>query len=401
MDWSVFLPASAGLLERCLRGEMRPDILLAQIEEMEPEVQAWVEVAPREAEFGPLSGVPFGVKDIIETAGMATEYGSPLFKGRKGSKDAAIVSLFCGLDAMLLGKTHTTAFAFYDPAPTRNPNAPGRTPGGSSSGSAAAVAAQMTAFAIGSQTQGSVIRPASFCGVCGFKPGYGVLPLDGVLPFAPTLDTLGLFTETARDMQLLWCAMGHNSSETPRLRAVIPAAGFEADEPMKQAVEDAARQLAAHGWQIETASLPEPFLKAGAAVVAINRYEGARTHEALWREHGSAVGAKLAALIESGLAMPAEEYSAALATLAAARESMEMFFEKWPIVLTPAAPGYAPLGYETTGDPRMNAPWTGIGVPALTIPMPTDGPPLGLQMTGAKGRESELLAAAVNAAGIL
>ena len=380
---------------------MRPDILLAQIEEMEPEVQAWVEVAPREADFGPLSGVPFGVKDIIETAGMATEYGSPLFKGRKGSKDAAIVSLLCGLDATLFGKTHTTAFAFYDPAPTRNPNAPGRTPGGSSSGSAAAVAAQMAAFAVGSQTQGSVIRPASFCGVCGFKPSYGALPLDGVLPFAPALDTLGLFTETARDMQLLWCAMGCNSSGAPLLRAAIPVSGFEAEEPMRNALAGAVKQLASRGWQIETAELPEPFLKAGAAVVVINRYEGARTHEAMWREHGPAVGAKLAALIESGLATPEEEYHAALATLAAARESMEMFFEKWPFVLTPAAPGPAPLGYESTGDPRMNAPWTGIGVPALTIPMPTDGPPLGLQMTAAKGKEAELLAAAVNAADAL
>jgi Asp-tRNA(Asn)/Glu-tRNA(Gln) amidotransferase A subunit family amidase len=341
------------------------------------------------------------VKDIIETAGMATEYGSPLFKGRKGTKDAAIVSLFCGLDAALFGKTHTTAFAFYDPAPTRNPNAPGRTPGGSSSGSAAAVAAQMVAFAIGSQTQGSVIRPASFCGVCGFKPTYGVLPLDGVLPFAPTLDTLGLFTETPRDMQLLWCAMGHVTNETQLLRAAIPTSGFDADEPMAQALASAAKQLSAKGWQIETVDLPEPFLKAGAAVVVINRYEGARTHEARWREHGPAVGAKLAALIEHGLATPEEEYRAALATLIAARESMEMFFEKRPLVLTPAAPGHAPLGYESTGDPRMNSPWTGIGVPALTIPMPTDGPPLGLQITAAQGRESGLLAAAVNAASIL
>jgi len=389
------------LLERCLRGEMRPDIMLAQIEELEPEVQAWVEVAPRDAGFGALSGVPFGVKDIIETEGMATEYGSPLFKGRKGSADAAIVSHFCGLDATLFGKTHTTAFAFYDAAPTRNPNAPGRTPGGSSSGSAAAVAAQMAAFAIGSQTQGSVIRPASFCGVCGFKPGYGVLPLEGVLPFAPTLDTAGLFTETARDMQLLWCAMGHAMSDPPPLRAAIPISGFDAEEPMTQALGAAATQLTSHGWQIETVDMPEPFLKAGAAVVVINRYEGARTHEAMWREHGPAVGVKLAALIEHGLATPEEEYRAALAVLAAARESMEMFFEKWPLVLTPAAPGPAPLGYESTGDPRMNAPWTGIGVPAMTVPMPCEGSPLGLQITCGKSKESALLAAAVNAASVL
>lgn len=395
------MPAESGLLERCLRGEMRPDLFLAQIEDLEPEIHAWVEVAPREAGFGPLSGVPFGVKDIIETAGMALEYGSPLYKGHKGAKDAAIVSLFCELDAVLFGKTHTTAFAFYDPAPTRNPNAPVRTPGGSSSGSAAAVAAQMAAFAIGSQTQGSVVRPASFCGVCGFKPGHGVLALEGVLPFAPSLDTLGLFTETARDMQLLWCAMGNSTREEGDLRAAIPSSGFEAEEPMAGAALSAARKLSAEGWHIETVPLPEDFLQAGAAVTVVNRYEGARTHEARWREYGPAIGAKLAALVEHGLATPESEYRAALGTLARARESMEMFFAEWPLVLTPAAPGPAPLGYESTGDPRMNAPWTGIGVPAITIPMPVEGPPLGLQFACARGGESALLHAAVNAASIL
>ena len=395
------MPASCGLLERCLRGEMRPDLFLAQIEELDHKVRAWVEVAPREVNFGPLSGVPFGVKDIIETAGMALEYGSPLFKGRRGSTDAAIVSLFCGLDANLFGKTHTTAFAYYDAAPTRNPNAPGHTPGGSSSGSAAAVAAQMAAFAIGTQTQGSVMRPASFCGICGFKPGYGVLPLGGVLPFAPTLDTAGLFTETARDMQLLWCAMGNAMSEQPELRAAIPASGFDADDSMTQTLSAAVESLIASGWHIKSAALPEPFLQAGEAVKLVTRYEGARTHESLWREHGPAVGLKLAALIEQGLTTPREEYEEALATLAAARESMEMFFDRWPFVLTPAAPGAAPLGLGSTGNPRMNAPWTGIGSPAITIPMPTSGPPLGLQITSGRGRESALLAAAVCAESIL
>lgn len=395
------MPASAGLLERCLRGEMRTDFFLAEIEERDPKVRAWVEVAPREAGFGPLSGIPFGAKDIIETAGMATEYGSPLFKGRRGTVDAAIVSLFCGLDATLLGKTHTTAFAYYDPAPTRNPNAPGHTPGGSSSGSAAAIAAGMAAFTIGSQTQGSVIRPASFCGVCGFKPGFGVLPLDGVLPFAPSLDTLGMFTETARDMQLLWCAMGHATGDSPSLRAAIPASGFEAEDSMTAALSAAVERLIAGGWHIKSAPLPEPFLQAGAAVVVVNRYEGARTHEALWREHGPAVGAKLAALIEQGLATPQEEYEAALDTLAQARDAMEMFFDRWPFVLTPGAPGAAPLGLTSTGNPRMNAPWTGIGSPAIAIPMPADGPPLGLQIACARGREAALLSAAVNAERIL
>jgi Asp-tRNA(Asn)/Glu-tRNA(Gln) amidotransferase A subunit family amidase len=391
------MPADYGTLERCLRGELRPDYFLGNIEELDRKIQAWVEVNPRVAGHGPLSGVPFGVKDIIETAGMATEYGSPLFAGRKGDSDASIVTQLCGLDATLLGKTRTTAFAYYDPAPTKNPKAPGHTPGGSSSGSAAAVAAHMAAFAVGTQTQGSVIRPASFCGVCGFKPTFATLPVEGVLPFAPSLDTVGLFTETARDMQLLWCALGNPMAEAPQLRAAIPTAGFDAEDAMARAMSDAVERLLGLGWQIRSAALPEPFLHAGEAVTVINRYEGARTHEALWRQHGEAIGVKLASLVEQGLATPQEDYYAALAALANAREAMTMFFERWPLVLTPAAPGPAPHALSSTGNPRMNAPWTGIGVPAVTIPMPCDGPPLGLQITSARGQDAALLAAAIQA----
>lgn len=389
------MPAPCGTLERCLRGELRPEYFLANIEESEAKIHAWVEVAPRPSGLGPLSGVPFGAKDIFETAGMATEYGSPLFAGRQGTADAALISRLCALDAQLLGKTHTTAFAYYDPAPTRNPKAPGRTPGGSSSGSAAAVAAHMAAFTLGTQTQGSILRPASFCGVCGFKPTFGTLPRDGALPFAPSLDTAGFFTETARDMQLLWCALGNPAAEAPPLRAIVPSSGFDAYEPMTLALAAAIERLTAAGWHIRSAELPEPFDEAPGAVNLVNRYEGARTHEALWRARGPAIGAKLAAMVEEGLAIPEEDYRGALAALARARESMEMFFERWPFVLTPAAPGRAPKGYASTGNPRMNAPWTGIGVPAIAIPIPVDGPPLGLQLTAARGRDASLIAAAV------
>ena len=187
--------APGELLERCLR----------RIAETDPGIQAWVQVAPRASSgSGPLRGVPYGAKDIIETRGMATEYGSPLLAGRQGTHDAAVIAELEALGAVLLGKTHTTAFASFDPAPTSNPWMPGHTPGGSSSGSAAAVAAGMAPFALGTQTLGSVLRPASYCGVCGFKPTFGRLAMEGVLPFAPSLDTLGLFTRTAEDMQCLW-----------------------------------------------------------------------------------------------------------------------------------------------------------------------------------------------------
>src|SRR5580704_4324452 len=175
----------------------------------EPELRAWVEVSPQEAlGSGPLDGIPFGAKDIFETRGLATEFGCPAYAGRKGQADAALVMQLRSRGAALMGKTHTTSLASFDPSPTRNPRNRSHTPGGSSSGSAAAVAAGMVPFALGSQTQGSVLRPASYCGVVGFKPTYGLLSLDGVLPFAPSLDTAGLFTQDADDMRLLWNRMG-------------------------------------------------------------------------------------------------------------------------------------------------------------------------------------------------
>src|SRR5207248_6579326 len=174
---------------------------------------------------------PFGAKDIIETKGLATEYGSPIYKGRIGTEDAAIVRELRRRGAVLMGKTHTTAFAYRTPAPTRNPRNLEHTPGGSSSGSAAAVAAGMIPIALGTQTGGSVLRPASFCGVVGFKPTYGLLPMDGVLPFAKSLDTLGLFTNSASEMLALWDATGYATGPGDAVEAVE----FAAADPMPEA----------------------------------------------------------------------------------------------------------------------------------------------------------------------
>src|SRR5271163_205503 len=196
---------------------------LERIKTQDTSVHAWVQVLPQEPTGqGKLSGIPFGVKDIIETRGLLTEYGSPIYKGRIGTEDAAIIREMRQRGGILLGKTETTAFAYRTPAPTRNPRDLERTPGGSSSGSAAAVAAGMVPLSIGEQTQGSVLRPASYCGVTGFKPSYGLLSMDGVLPFAKSLDTLGFFTHTPVDMLRLWESMGHPAGRAEKFALAAP-----------------------------------------------------------------------------------------------------------------------------------------------------------------------------------
>ena len=336
------------------------DDCLRRIAECEDEIRAWVEVAPQPAtDEGPLRGTAFGAKDIFETRGLATEYGSPLYAGRKGKEDAALVALLRSRGAILLGKTQTTAFASFDPAPTRNPRVPGHTPGGSSAGSAAAVAAGMVPFAIGTQTLGSVLRPASFCGVCGFKPTHGLISMDGVLPFAPSLDTVGFFTTTAREMQWLWEQIGFGRSP-----------GMAAPRVLR--------------WEQPPADLV-------AAAFTVNRYEGARTHEARYREFGERLGLRLSALLRQGLDTPESDYRAALSLIAKRRE--EVFAES-DFILSPAATGPAPEGFESTGDPAMNAPWTALGAPSISLPRRVF-PPLGLQIAAAPGRDAELLAFAV------
>src|SRR5581483_13566 len=371
------------------------DGCLRRIAERDADVRAWVEVAPQPPlAQGRLSGVPFAAKDIFETAGLATEYGSPLYAGRRGSIDAAIVTELRREGAILVGKTHTTAFAYFDPAPTRNPRDSAHTPGGSSSGSAAAVAAGMVPLALGTQTQGSVLRPASYCGVAGCKPTYGILPLQGVLAFAPTLDTAGLFTQTADDMLLAGKALGWDCSEAAPLTLGVPPLPAGAMPEMERGFCGAVAKLRSEGFRVEPIELPENFTELLPAARLINDYEGARTHQERWKTYGSLIGQKLADLVKRGLAIGAEQYAAALDTLERARQQMAKQFEETPVILFPAATGPAPRGLDSTGDPRMNSPWTALGGPAISIPIPGPGLPLGLQLTAARNRDGFLLAAA-------
>ena len=390
--------------------------LLARIEERDGRLQAWARVEREQAEQAavaaegeiaagrrrsPLHGVPFGIKDIFDTAGITTSWGSPLYAGRVPDADAALVARLKEAGAIVLGKTHTTGFAYFDPAPTRNPHHLEHTPGGSSSGSAAAVADGMVPFALGSQTLGSVLRPASFCGVVGLKPTFGALPADGMLPFAPTLDHAGLFTRTVEEMAWLWAVItGSDPIKAAANRRLArprwPLEG-ELEPEMAAGLDLALARLAQAGFEIDELSLPESFQRLPGATLIVFRYEGAQTHKDRFERHGSKIGEKLAVLVESGLRIDRRRYEEALALLAQARRDYAELIQEHPLWITPSALGPAPKGLASTGDPRANAPFTALGVPAISLPFgrAPSGLPLGMQLAAAHGRECALLAAAL------
>lgn len=387
---------------------------MAAIAEQDSVYRAWVQVKPDRRAWAPgeggllaLAGIPFGAKDIIETDGLATEYGSPVYAGRIGTSDAAIVRLLRDRGGVLMGKTQTTAFAWRTPSPTRNPRNPAHTPGGSSSGSAAAVALGMVPFALGTQTLGSIIRPASFCGVTGFKPTYGVLPMEGVLPCAPSLDTLGLFTRTAADMSALWSALWGPTSAGPTSHPADAATTCGAIDPlpdvdpgMAAAFATSVETLRRAGVRVRPVDIRARLGSVARAARVVLATEAARVHEARYREYGDRLQ-DMADLVREGLATPAADYDEALRTIAAARIWIDGMFADTPVILTPAALGAAPHGLSATGDPAMNAPWTALGTPAVTMPMPGDGLPLGLQLTAASGQDVMLLRTAARAERIM
>lgn len=373
-----------------------------RIRSLDGEIQAWVQLLPQKASGnGVLGGIPFGVKDIIETRGLATEYGSPIYKGRIGTADAAIVRELRQRGGVLLGKTHTTAFAYRTPGPTRNPRDLAHTPGGSSSGSAAAVAAGMVPFALGTQTRGSVLRPASYCGVTGFKPSYGVLPMEGVLPFAKSLDTLGLFTQTPADMLRLWASLGYSEGRPEDLALGVSDPPLEVEPAMGAAFQTALSRLRNAGAIVRPVDIADMLNKLNDASNTVMFYEGARFHEERFNEYGSRL-ADMALLVRDGLKMSVDRYDDARRVIAESKARMTEIFKATPLILVPAATGPAPLGLASTGDPRMNAPWTALGTPAISIPMPvSNGLPLGLQLAANHGEDARVLHTAVRLAGFL
>jgi len=327
---------------------------------------------------------------------MATEYGSPLYKGRVGTEDAAIIREMRSRGAILLGKTVTTAFAYRTPGPTRNPRNLDHTPGGSSSGSAAAVAAGMVPFTIGEQTRGSMIRPASFCGVTGFKPTYDLLPTEGMLPFAKSLDTLGLYTHTPADMIALCKALGKSVGSEERFSFGVAEPIPECDPEMASAFRQSVTLLRRSGISINPIDIAGELKKLVEAGDVLETYEGGRFHEARLKEFGDRLDPNIAKLVREGLKIPAEQYDEAKHFVAESRIRFAEIFKSTPVILTPAAVGAAPLGLSTTGDPRMNAPWTALGTPAVSIPMPVATRlPLGLQLTADRGQDARVLPAAL------
>ena len=396
-------------VERCLR----------RISERESEILAWAYVAETEAleqgrqlteelqskgPRGPLHGIPFGVKDIFDTQGMSTEWGTPVHEGRAPGADAALVARLKQAGAIVLGKTHTTAYAYFDPAPTRNPRRPRHTPGGSSSGSAAAVADGMAPFALGSQTQGSVLRPASFCGITGFMPSQGSLPVEGLMPFSPTLDHPGMFTPTVEDMAFLWAAVGPSKNAAADFRSVLGAIGFSvppwpiegALEPeMRSSFEGFVVKLRERGLAVERAALPSSLRRLPEAILTVMSREAAEIHGEDFRRHGAKVGRRLALLIEAGFAIDLAACQQARNAIETARSDFSAAVDG-RIWITPAALGPAPATLETTGDPRCNSPFTALGAPSISFPFASaaNGLPLGLQLTAGRAQEKRLLAAA-------
>lgn len=401
---------------------------LARIEETEPTVQAWAHLdaefaleQAREADLrrmrglpcGPLHGVAVGIKDIIDVAGLPTEDGTVLHAGRLPRHDATVVSRLRAAGAVILGKTVTTELASYAPGKTRNPHDPEHTPGGSSSGSAAAVAAGQVPAALGSQTNGSIIRPASFCGVYGFKPSFGLVPRGGVLRLSRALDHVGVLARSLEDVALLTeCIAGCDESDpdTQPPRARPPLAAVLAQEPpmppklalartpfwdrleadARGAFEELAESLGSHAEPFE---LPESAARAIDWHRTIFEADLAASLELEYDRGAEKLSASMRGQIERGRQVTAVDYHKALARIEIVNAGFEELFDRFDAIVTPATLGTAPKGLAATGDPLLATLWTYCGMPAVSLPLARgeSGLPLGMQLVGARGDDARLL----------
>lgn len=403
----------AALVKARDAGKAKPDLMVAlcrdAVVRKDPLIKAFVHTA-QDATIGaegPLAGIALGIKDIFDTFDQPTSYGSQAYKDHRPRVDAAIVDLARRRGATIIGKTATAEFAFFHPAETVNPHNPAHTPGGSSSGSAAAVAAGMIPAAIGTQTGGSVVRPAAFCGVAGFKPSFRLLPTTGMKHFAPSLDTVGLFAAGVIDVAMLAALLtGRDlaplSDEPPLDLSTIRVALYrctqleDADPDMRSALAKAADLAADAGFDVGEIGEPEAMALAREAHPTIQDHEAGLACGPDLARLREALSPMLIETLERGQAITPAQYDEARRHAKRGRGAARALFGEVDILLTPSAPGAAPRGLATTGDPRFNKLWTLLGTPAINIPGFTDaaGLPLGIQAIARFGRDKALLTAA-------
>ena len=403
----------------------------ARIAEVEPRVQAWEWFDPQRAMADaeeraggiladlPLYGIPVGVKDIINTRGIPTRMGSRIYFNNVPSYSAWVVRRLEALGGLVMGKTVTTEFAFRTPGKTRNPWNTGHTPGGSSSGSAAAVAAGFVPVAIGTQTLGSVIRPAAFCGVVGYKPSFGAISRTGVHPFAPTLDTVGVFARSVADAAWFGaCLMGQDArdeatyvrapaasllvpleplAETPRIAVVRTPKWNVASEAQRTHFDACVANLAVAGARVKEVNLPKLFDDAWDNVMVIMCRDAVKSFFPIESRHRIRLSPPLVEILDRGHRITPEQYTRARAKRDAYRQWFDSMFERFDALVTLPAPGEAPEGLSNTGDATFNSLWTQAGLPAVTIPTGRGprGLPLGVQIVGRyRGDERTLQVAA-------
>lgn len=409
---------AARIARREVAAEAAVRASIARIEEREPAVRAWQYFDPglalaqahrldRQGEGGALRGLPIGVKDLMDTVDMPTTYGSPIYAGHRPRVDAACVAASRAAGAVIMGKTITTEFATFQPGPTRNPRAGAvdRTPGGSSSGSAAAVAAGMVRAAFGTQTAGSIIRPAAFCGVVGYKPTHATLPLAGIKMLSPSLDTAGVLARTVDDAAYLVGTLarlplrpGQDALAAPRLRVGIchtphwDSAGPDA----RRALAEAARLLERAGALLVDVVLPFPCGGLADAQVRIMGYEGAAAFAPESCTRADGFSPAFAAFLAAGREVDGTAHAAAQALAASARNAVGTVFRTVDILLAPSAPGEAPPGLESTGDPIFSRLWTLLGNPCVHVPVAqgASGMPVGVTLVGPRWGDAATLTAA-------
>jgi len=407
--------AARQIAERRLTAEALTTAYLDRIEARETVVGAWqyldrerglATARRRDAETprGPLHGIPIAVKDLIDTVDMPTAYGSPIYRGHRPAADASCVALAKAAGTVVLGKTVTTEFAAFSPGKTANPLNPAHTPGGSSSGSAAAVADGMAPLGFGTQTAGSVIRPAAYCGCVGYKPSFGLINRAGVKPLADSLDTIGVLARSVEDAAFFAGVLSERPalyhlaapSKAPRFGLYRTPMWNEAEPATAAALDMAREALERAGAAVAELAIAPEHHELAEAQNTIMHFETVRAFAYERIEHSAELSPRFAQMLDAGMTIGADEYDRALARAVEARAGLDAFFGMCEAVLVPAAPGEAPVGLGNTGDPIFNRMWTLLGAPCVTLPArwADNGLPTGVQLVGRISDDARLMAAA-------